>query len=82
MVLFCKIWDYIKIPFNESNKIYGEFYLKKYNPVNEILRFLIFVFFPLLVFFSLTLKQQDYFNLYVGSPNFFINKKKSSLSEK
>ncbi len=86
-LIFCILissifWDYIKIPFNESNKIYGEFYLKKYNPVNEILRFLIFVFFPLLVFFGLTLKQQDYFNLYVGSPNFFINKKKSSLSEK
>ena len=39
-------WDKIKIPYDESNLIQGEFFSKKYNPINEILRFLIFIFIP------------------------------------
>ena len=49
-------WDKIKIPYDVSNLIQGEFFSKKNNPINEILRFLIFVFIPLLIFLVSYLK--------------------------
>jgi len=43
-------WDKIKIPYDQTNLIQGEFFSKEYNPINEMLRFLIFVFSSLIIF--------------------------------
>ena len=36
-------WDIIKLPYDEGNLIIGEYYLKKINPQNDLLRFLFFI---------------------------------------
>ena len=45
------LWPIINLPFDDKINIIGAYYLQKYNSINEILRYLIFIFFPLLVFF-------------------------------
>ena len=70
------IWEHIYIPYDENNIIYGDFYSKKYNPINEILRFLIFTFIPLSVFFILILDKKNYYDLNFYENNFFLKKKK------
>ena len=46
------IWEYIKFPFNIEINIPGEHYLKNlHNPLNDSVRFLVFIFLPLIIFF-------------------------------
>lgn len=45
------VWEKISLPFNDQ-KIIGEYADKKFNPSNDILRYLIFVFLPIIIFFS------------------------------
>ncbi len=45
------LWPIINLPFDNKINIIGAYHLQKYNSINEILRYLIFIFFPLLVFF-------------------------------
>ena len=51
-VFLCVItWDLIKLPFNASKAIYGDSYhLNSYNSLNDTLRFLIFIFCPLMTY--------------------------------
>ena len=51
------VWDLIRLPYKEVN-IVGVYAENKYNPFNEILRYLFFILFPLVIFLSL----QIYFN--------------------
>ena len=44
------IWEQIKIPYDQANLNQGEFFLKKHNPINEILRVLTFALSPILIF--------------------------------
>ena len=51
-VIFSKIlWGRIYLPYNAEFEVYGEYYKSKYNPFNEIIRYLIFVSTPLLIYF-------------------------------
>ena len=72
------IWEYIKIPYDQKNLIQGEFFLKKHNPINEVLRVLTFVLTPILIFLTsylLCLRNETYsINPYNNS--FFLKKKK------
>ena len=45
------IWEYIKIPLNNEENVIGALTLKNINPLNDTLRFILFVFPPLLFFF-------------------------------
>ena len=51
------VWDLIKLPYKEVN-IIGVYSENKYNAFNEILRYLFFILFPLVIFLSL----QTHFN--------------------
>ena len=44
------IWEKITLPFND-NMIVGEYSDKKFNPTNDILRYLVFIFLPIIIFF-------------------------------
>jgi len=44
------IWKQIEIPYDPKNLIQGEFFFKKYNPINEVIRVLTFVLIPILTF--------------------------------
>ena len=45
------LWNTINLPFNAKVSIIGNYYLQKYNPLNEIIRYIIFIILPLLTFF-------------------------------
>ena len=38
------VWDSIKLPFDYQNSMYGEYEKQNYNPNNDTLRFIFFVF--------------------------------------
>ena len=38
LIIVAFLWDYIQLPYNEKNTIIGEYYYKKFNPLNEIVR--------------------------------------------
>ncbi len=51
-ILFAtSIWEKITIPFND-NMIIGEYSDKKFNPKNDILRYIVFIFLPITIFLS------------------------------
>ena len=56
--LFCVtiIWEQIKVPYDQTNLIQGEFFFKKHNPINELLRVLTFVLIPIFTFLISYLK--------------------------
>ena len=56
------IWPFLTIPYDQTNTIIGEYSSKKINPLNDTLRGLFFIFFPLLSY-SLSLIVFDNQNL-------------------
>jgi hypothetical protein len=51
------IWNYISLPYENSNTILGQYSEKKINPLNDTLRGLFFIFFPLFLYLIVFLKQ-------------------------
>ena len=43
------LWDKIYFPFKNPLEIIGEYSKQNYNPINDAVRYIIFIFFPLLV---------------------------------
>jgi hypothetical protein len=76
------IWEKIKIPYDQTNLIQGEFFFKKYNPINEIFRVLIFILIPIFTFlisYLICFKNQVYkINPY--SNDFFLKKDENSIN--
>ncbi len=52
IVIASYLWDFIKLPYYET-EIIGEYSINKYNANNEILRYLFFILFPVLIFLIL-----------------------------
>ena len=52
------IWNYISLPYNEANLINGEYSSKKINPLNDSLRGIFFIFFPLFLYLIFYLRQK------------------------
>ena len=73
------IWKQIEIPYDPKNLIQGEFFFKKYNPINEVIRVLTFVLIPILAFlisYLICFKNKVYkINPY--SNDFFLKKSKT-----
>lgn len=67
-------WDKIKLPYDESNTIHGEAYNNKINPNTNTLRFLIFVFLPILIFFIGYVSLFKTLSLNINEKNFFLKK--------
>ena len=84
-IIFCTFfWDFVSLPYDEGNTIKGEFYKNKYNPNNEILRFIFFVGLPLLVYLITFIKFNSSYSL-IHNKNFFLSREKlaeSDLSKK
>ena len=77
LVIATYLWDLIKLPYYETD-IVGEYSSNKYNANNEILRYLFFILFPLLVFLSFEI----YFNkLSLNNIISQIDTKKNKYSE-
>ncbi len=80
------IWEFIRIPFDESKQIVGEDYLKNsYHALNDSLRFLAFISIPLLtliIFFQLSEKKFLYNVNYLFNFNYSQTKQKNYELEK
>ena len=46
------VWNFISVPYDNSNLIVGEYSQKKINPLNDTLRGLFFIFFPTFIVFN------------------------------
>lgn len=44
------IWEKIVFPFNPDSQIYGEYFIKKFNPLNDNVRYILFILIPLTTF--------------------------------
>ena len=74
LILITFLWEHIKLPYDSSNTIIGEYYYKKNNPSNDILRFLIFIGIPVLIFTIFYLKNKnDVLSLNLKNKDFFLN---------
>ena len=64
------VWNFISIPYDNSNLIIGEYYQKKINPLNDTLRGIFFIFFSLFVYLISLIR----FNSIRISNDFLINR--------
>ena len=79
LTIVCFMWDYIKLPYNNENIIIGEHYFKKFNPLNDTIRFLSFTFLPTIVYLlSYLFINKETYNLNPSSKNYFLNKKENN----
>ena len=62
------MWEKISLPFNDLG-IVGEYSRNKFNPANDILRYLMFILFPILIFFSQVFFNKDKFKYFILNLN-------------
>lgn len=76
IALISFFWDFIKIPYDENNLIIGEYFYKKHNPLNDTIRFLIFIILPVICYLILFLKinnKDEIFNFKINHNHFLKN---------
>ena len=75
-VLVIFLWDLIKLPYNQDNLILGEYSNKKFNPLNELIRFTSLIIIPSLIylFYYLALNKQGIFSINPTNKNYFLFK--------
>ncbi len=66
------LWDKIEIPYDNNNLIFGDNFINNYNHLNDQLRFIFFLGFPLIVFFIAYINFNDTFSVKINSKNFFL----------
>ena len=77
LVVVIFLWDLIKLPYNQENLILGEYSNKKFNPLNEIVRFSLFVILPFLIYLVCYLKfnKKETYGINPKDKNYFLFKK-------
>ena len=71
------LWDNIKLPYDENNKIIGDYFYKKFNPQNELLRFTLFIVIPCFVYLISYLKiNKDVYTLSPRDDYYFLKNEK------
>ena len=66
-------WDLIKLPYDENNKIIGEYFYKKHNPSNDSIRFILSIGLPLIIYFLVYLKiNKNIFSINPSNKDFFL----------
>lgn len=74
LLLILYSWENIKFPFNENIQIYGEYYDKKYNPLNDPIRFVLLIFIPLTVFtVAFVFFEKNILSLNPYNKNYFLH---------
>ena len=81
-ILGISFWNFLKLPYDESNLIIGEYYYKKYNPNNETIRFFLVIIFPSIIYLLLLIKyNKNLRSIIPTSENFFLKIKKKNIIE-
>ena len=76
LIIVAFLWDYIQLPYNKENTIIGEYYYKKFNPLNEIVRFSFFIILPCIIYLTAYLKfNKETYSLRPSHENYFLKKK-------
>lgn len=73
IISYC--WDLIKLPYDNSNNIIGEYYYKKFNPINDTVRFLVIFSIPTLIYLISYLSINDHTYSFLKN-NYFLNSHK------
>ena len=73
-VIISSIWDYIRLPYDKNNPILGEYFEKKFNPANEVLRFILIIGIPTLIYLFIFLKEKTALSLKITSDKYFLKK--------
>ncbi len=82
ILVVCLLWDIIKLPYNENNLIIGEYYYKKLNPQNDLLRFLFFILIPCFVYLISYLKINKFsYKISLKHKDHFLNNSKDKIKE-
>ena len=68
IILSLFLWPFVAIPFKETS-IIGDYSVNKYNPNNDLIRYIIFIFIPVL-FFILTKSYKFKENIYYFNDKF------------
>ena len=67
-------WDKITLPYDESNSIRGQHYLNKFNPQNDLLRFILLIVPAVVVYLAIYLKVDKFtYNFKKKSKDYFLN---------
>ena len=75
LIISIIFWDSIKLPYNENNVIVGEYFHKKFNPLNDKIRFLLFIIPSVLIYLSFYLKTNtNTLSLNLKSKEYFLSK--------
>jgi hypothetical protein len=79
LIIVYFLWERIKLPYNDENLVIGEYYLKKFNPANDLLRFFSFVLLPCLIYLVSYLKfTKKTYSLNPNNYNYFLGKKENN----
>jgi len=82
ILVVCLLWDIIKLPYNESNLIIGEYYYKKLSPQNDLLRFLFFILIPCFVYLISYLKINQFsYKISLNHKDHFLSNSKDKIKE-
>ena len=82
LVVISFFWDHIKLPYDENNVIVGNYYYKKFNPLNDTIRFLLFIIAPCLVYLISYLNlSKEVCSLKYSSKDYFLNTNTSYFSD-
>ena len=52
LIIITLIWEKIKLPFNNPKEIVGFYSLNNHHYINDTLRFILFIFFPLFAYLA------------------------------
>ena len=58
LVISIIFWDFIKLPYDESNNIVGQPFFNKFHPINDKIRFLFFITPSVLIYLFFYLRVQ------------------------
>ena len=76
LFLIIYFWNHIKLPYDINNRILGEYFYNKYNPLNDTIRFLIFIGIPAFIYlyFYLKVNADDTLSIKKNNKDFFLKK--------
>ena len=73
LVISIIFWDFIKLPYDESNNIVGQPFFNKFHPINDKIRFLFFITPSVLIYLFFYLRvNTNTFNFNIKSKEYFL----------
>ena len=72
-LLVALIWNNIKLPYDTNNLIFGEYYYKKLNPQNDLIKFILIIVIPCFAYLISYLKIDNFtFSFNKNKSDFFL----------